>query len=361
MQINLYWTFNLHIQFTYPKINGSLLLILELLFVQFWEADKNKMRDERRCYLKIFFVALYRYCKLRIFINKTFIKCYFCKYYYNICLFLNNLVAIMLKYSVPDNKIRRLNKLEFFDLLNRGKDPHFDVFAETACLIADCPSSLIATMESETQTIQSCIGLEIDSMNRENTVCQYSIANGEVVINETLLDNRSPPDPLILAGGIRLYARIPFVDNESFELGTICLNDYKHRAITESQITTLKKFKILTEKSITMDMLNEQIGGDDYFKEIFLNLLINELNQTKNDIDTAAAIKNTGDAKMILHKLKGTVGTAGLFSLSECALKWEKKADDNMDFSAMKKEIIEEITIGLNIIKSLIKYNQKLC
>ena len=154
----------------------------------------------------------------------------------------------MLKYSVPDNKIGRLNKFEFFDLLNRGKDPQFDVFAETACLIANCPSSLIA-----------------------------------------------------------------------------------------------------------------MIGGDDDFKEIFLNLLINELNQTKNDIDTAAAIKNTDDAKMILHKLKGTAGTAGLFSLSECALKWEKKADDNMDFSTMKKEIIEEITIGLNIIKSLIKYNQKLC
>ncbi len=268
----------------------------------------------------------------------------------------------MLKYSVPDNKIGRLNKFEFFDLLNRGKDLQFDVFAETACLIANCPSSLIAIMESETHTIQSCIGLEIDSMDRENMVCQYSIANGEVaIINETLLDNRSRPDPLILAAGICFYARIPFVDDESFELGTVCLIDYKPRAIIESQITALKKFEILTEKYINMDMLNEQIGGDGYFKEIFLNLLINELNQTKNDIDTAAAIKNTGDAKMILHKLKETAGTAGLFSLSECALKWEKKADDNMDFSAMKKEIIEEITIGLNIIKSLIKYNQKLC
>jgi len=113
--------------------------------------------------------------------------------------------------------------------------------------------------------------------------------------------------------------------------------------------------EILTEKYINMDMLNEQIGGDDDFKEIFLNLVINELTQTKNNIDTTAAVKNTGDAKMILHKLKGTAGTAGLFSLSECALKWEKKANDNMDFSAMKKEIIEEITIGLDIIKSLIK------
>ncbi|MBT2620058.1 hypothetical protein [Chryseobacterium sp. ISL-6] len=68
----------------------------------------------------------------------------------------------MMKNIIPDNEIGRLKKLEFFDLLNLGKDPQFDVFAETACLISDCPASLIAIMESETQTIQSCIGLEID-------------------------------------------------------------------------------------------------------------------------------------------------------------------------------------------------------
>jgi len=113
--------------------------------------------------------------------------------------------------------------------------------------------------------------------------------------------------------------------------------------------------EILTDKYINMDMLNEQIGDDDDFKEIFLNLVINELIQTEDKINAIAAVKDVSDAKTILHKLKGTAGTAGLFSLSDCALKWEKKADDEMDFSAMEKEIKEEITIGLNIIKSLIK------
>jgi len=173
----------------------------------------------------------------------------------------------MLKYIVPDNEIGRLKKLEFFDLLNIGKDPQFDVFAETACLIADCPSSLIAIMESETQTIQSCIGLEIDSVARENTVCQYSIASGEVVIiNDTLLDDRSRHNPLILAGGIRFYVGVPFVDDEGFALGTICLIDYKPRTITESQITALKKLadvisKLLTSKRKTIYA--------EYFQQIF--------------------------------------------------------------------------------------------
>ncbi|MGI9652247.1 response regulator [Chryseobacterium sp. RLHN22] len=173
----------------------------------------------------------------------------------------------MTKYIIPDNETERLKKLEFFDLLNLGKDPQFDVFAETACLIADCPSSLISIMESETQTIQSCIGLEIDSVERNNTVCQYSIASGEIVIiNDTLLDERSCHNPLILAGGIRFYVGIPFLDDEGFALGTICVIDYKPRTITDSQITALKKLADVITKLLTT---KRKTVYAEYFQQIF--------------------------------------------------------------------------------------------
>ncbi|MBM7420381.1 MULTISPECIES: response regulator [Chryseobacterium] len=173
----------------------------------------------------------------------------------------------MKKNILPDNEIERLKKLEFFDLLNLGKDPQFDVFAETACLIADCPASLIAIMESETQTIQSCIGLEIDSVARENTVCQYSIASGEVVIiNDTLLDDRSKNNPLILEGGIRFYVGIPFIDDEGFALGTICVIDYKPRTIIESQITALKKLADVISKLLTA---KRKTVYAEYFQQLF--------------------------------------------------------------------------------------------
>nr|WP_314498498.1 response regulator [uncultured Chryseobacterium sp.] len=167
----------------------------------------------------------------------------------------------------PDNEIRRLKKLEFFDLLNLGKDPQFDVFAETACLISDCPASLISIMESETQNIQSCIGLEIDSVERKNTVCQYSIASGEVVIiNDTLLDERSQNNPLILNGGIRFYAGVPCIDDEGFPLGTICVIDYIPRTITDSQISALKKLAHVISKLL---MVKRKTIYAEYFEQLF--------------------------------------------------------------------------------------------
>ncbi|MCY0970818.1 response regulator [Chryseobacterium wangxinyae] len=173
----------------------------------------------------------------------------------------------MLNYTLSDNELERLKKLEYFDLLNLGKDPQFDIFAETACLIADCPVSLISIMESEMQTVQSCVGLEIDSVARENTICQYSIATGEIIIiNDTLLDERTRLNPLVLQGGIRFYVGIPFFDDERFALGTICVIDYKPRAITDSQITALKKLSDVISKLLTA---RRKTIYAEYFQQIF--------------------------------------------------------------------------------------------
>lgn len=179
----------------------------------------------------------------------------------------DNLAVVIMNTMIPDNEIERLKKLEFFDLLNTGKDPQFDVFAETACLIADCPASLISIMESETQEVRSCIGLEIDSIARENTVCQYAVATGEVIIiNDTLLDDRSRSNPLFLQGGIRFYMGIPFFDDAGFALGTICVIDYKPRTVTDAQITALKKLSEVISKLL---MAKRKTTYAEYFQQLF--------------------------------------------------------------------------------------------
>jgi PAS domain S-box-containing protein len=173
----------------------------------------------------------------------------------------------MKKYPIPANEEKRMKKLEYFDLLNLEKDPQLDIFAETACLVTDCPASLIAMMESETQTIQSCVGLALDFVDRKSTLCQYSIASGEVVvINDTLSDERSFDNPLILAGGIRFYAGVPLIDDEGFALGTICVIDYKPKTITDEQISTLKKIG----EAITKVLMGKRKNIEaEYFQQTF--------------------------------------------------------------------------------------------
>ncbi|WP_172279101.1 PAS domain S-box protein [Chryseobacterium sp. LAM-KRS1] len=170
-------------------------------------------------------------------------------------------------YPVPNNEQGRVKKLELFDLLNLPKDPQLDIFAETACLVTDCPSSLIAIMESDVQMIQSCIGISLDSVERENTLCQYSIANGDVlVIPDTLADDRSSGNSIILESGIRFYAGVPLIDDEGFALGTLCVIDFKPKNLSDNQIDTLKKIGEAITNLYIGKKKNKQA---EYFQQTF--------------------------------------------------------------------------------------------
>ncbi|MCE3076577.1 response regulator [Chryseobacterium gwangjuense] len=173
----------------------------------------------------------------------------------------------MKKYPVPENEAERLERLKIYDLLNLGKDPDLDVFAEAACLIADCPASLIAMMELETQTIQSCVGISLDFVARRDTVCQYTIMDKEVlVINDTFLDDRSSSNALIREGGIRFYAGVPLIDDMGFILGTVCVIDYKPKTLSAKQIHSLKKLGEAITKILISKRKNIQA---EYFSETF--------------------------------------------------------------------------------------------
>ncbi|MDR6514614.1 response regulator [Chryseobacterium camelliae] len=108
------------------------------------------------------------------------------------------------------------------------------------------------------------------------------------------------------------------------------------------------------DQYIDMDMLNEQIGDDAEFRNLFLNLVVQQLDQAVKDIKIAQDADNGSDMGVILHKLKGTAGTAGLFRLAECARDWEIKLSKNSDFTSLYGEISEEIRVGSEIIKGLI-------
>lgn len=173
----------------------------------------------------------------------------------------------MSKYPVPENEAERLERLRIYDLLNLGKDPDLDVFAEAACLIADCPASLIAMMEFETQTIQSCVGISLDFVARKDTVCQYTIMDKEVlVINDTFEDYRSSSNEIIREGGIRFYAGVPLIDEVGLVLGTVCVIDYKPRTLSEKQIHSLKKLGEAVTKILIGKRKNIQA---EYFSETF--------------------------------------------------------------------------------------------
>ncbi|TFB27894.1 response regulator [Pedobacter alluvionis] len=119
-------------------------------------------------------------------------------------------------------------------------------------------------------------------------------------------------------------------------------------------VQTLSENPPQPETYLDINLLNEQMGDDDDFKKVFLNLVVQGLIQAEENIKLAVKEKNTEELKRILHKLRGTAGTAGLIMLTEQTASWEKRIEENMEYNAMEYEIIHEIKTGLQLIKDLI-------
>ncbi|WP_312747461.1 response regulator [Sphingobacterium multivorum] len=167
----------------------------------------------------------------------------------------------------PENELRRIEKLKSYELMGLGKDPELDVFAQAACLITDCPAALIAMMEQDTQRIQSCVGMELDTVDRKNTVCQYTIMSKEVlVIEDTFEDPRSSSNPLIREGNIRFYAGVPLLDDDGDALGTICVIDFHPKTLSDKQKDSLEELGKAVTKILLGKKRKVQAG---YFSEIF--------------------------------------------------------------------------------------------
>ncbi|MGJ1244177.1 PAS domain S-box protein [Sphingobacterium multivorum] len=181
----------------------------------------------------------------------------------------------------PENELRRIEKLKSYELMGLGKDPELDVFAQAACLITDCPAALIAMMEQETQRIQSCVGMELDTVERKNTVCQYTIMSKEVlVIEDTFEDPRSSSNPLIREGNIRFYAGVPLLDDDGDALGTICVIDFHPKKLSDKQKDSLEELGKAVTKILLGKKRKVQAG---YFSEIFhlTNNIICVLDETR--------------------------------------------------------------------------------
>lgn len=166
----------------------------------------------------------------------------------------------------PINESERIDMLYSFGLMGLGKMPELDVFAELACQLTGCASSIIAIMEEETQRIQSCFGLELDTVERKNTVCQYTMLSDKpLMIEDTYLDPRTTDNPLIRAGEIRFYAGVPLLDDRGLALGTLCVIDYEVKRINEDQLESLSK---LAEAVVSVLLAKRKVAQAGYFKDI---------------------------------------------------------------------------------------------
>ncbi|MGV1002719.1 PAS domain S-box protein [Empedobacter falsenii] len=173
----------------------------------------------------------------------------------------------MENYPIPTNEKQRLQAVYDYNLQAHDKDEELEVFANAASLICNAPIALVSVFDENYQVIKANCGIEVDIVPRQQTICQFSLVENEILV----IDDVTKFEPAkniagVKAANIQFYAGVPLIDDNGNALGTLCVNDHYPRTLDEKQRNLL----IQLGKNITKLLVSKKRKKDAaYFQNIY--------------------------------------------------------------------------------------------
>ncbi|MET1053835.1 MAG: PAS domain S-box protein [Pedobacter sp.] len=131
----------------------------------------------------------------------------------------------------------RLNALNAYHILDTPADSNFDNLVKLATQIFSMPIAFISLIDEKRQWFKSSIGLDTPEMHRNDSFCEQTIQECNVMeVCDTLLDSRFKDYAIVTEEPyVRYYAGSPLIDEDGFALGTLCVADTKPGKLSDLQ------------------------------------------------------------------------------------------------------------------------------
>lgn len=146
--------------------------------------------------------------------------------------------------SVLDNELERLLALSNLDLDYYDAKHGIEWLTEMAATVAGTQVSLVNLIDSYTQWSIASVGIELNQMPREDSVCQYTLGNeeGELFeIDDLRLDDRFKEKKYVKENpNLTYYLGVPLKTSEGFNLGSLCVMDVELKQINQEKRELLK-------------------------------------------------------------------------------------------------------------------------
>ncbi|WP_208645601.1 GAF domain-containing sensor histidine kinase [Mucilaginibacter endophyticus] len=138
--------------------------------------------------------------------------------------------------------MERLFSLSEFDLDYAEHKDSFKDLAKLAAKVAGTEISLVNLIDSYTQWSISGHGLEIEQMPREDSVCQYTIINGEYFEVEDLQRDERFKNKFYVTDEpkLRYYYGIPLKTSDDHNIGALCVLDKNVKELSPEKVELLK-------------------------------------------------------------------------------------------------------------------------
>lgn len=157
----------------------------------------------------------------------------------------------------------RLDALHAYKILDTPPDASFDNITQLAAQLLNVPIALINFVDSNRVWSKSQWGTEADEYEKIEGLCASVIDNeSPYIIYDASIDPRCKNHPLVKkSDGIRFYAGIPLKVQGKYNLGTICILDFKpHQKLSDQELQTLNLLSKLAVDALELHIKNTEIN-----------------------------------------------------------------------------------------------------
>jgi signal transduction histidine kinase len=172
----------------------------------------------------------------------------------------------------PTNEAERLNALYAYNILDTLDEKEYDDIITLVSQICQIPIAFISFIDSQRQWFKASVNLGIKENPRNETVCQYTILQSDLLeIPNVSKDARFLDNKTILEKKLVFYAGIPLVTSEGYNIGTLCVLDQKERRLSDEQKNALKILANQVMNLLELRLKNQQLAHQNqellYHKE----------------------------------------------------------------------------------------------
>jgi GAF domain-containing protein len=135
-----------------------------------------------------------------------------------------------------------MDAVQRYDILDTPPDGTFDRITALAARVFDVPIAIVSVVDHDRIWFKSRHGLTATEIGRDPGLCASAILQNDVWVVENAPDDpRALTNPLVAGEfGLGFYAGAPLTTRDGYNLGTLCILDFKPRVLTPEEAATLQ-------------------------------------------------------------------------------------------------------------------------
>ena len=183
-----------------------------------------------------------------------------------------------------------------YDILDTPPDGAFDRITALAARLFEAPIAIVSVVDHDRIWFKSHHGLKTEQIDRDPGLCASAILHdGPWIVENAPTDPRALANPLVAGSfGLKFYAGVPLRTEDGFNLGTLCVLDYKARELSPAEITTLEDLAgmVMSELEVRLSSRKALAEASEraQLQDAFLGMLSHELRTPVTTIYAAAQL-----------------------------------------------------------------------